>query len=246
MALFPHLLCPPRLSPPSSSLQVPLKRPPRRLSAAYCLVPILQKWKVRIQPAGCGLPGLRRDTAALAANAASILESLIDHRTSSAQSRRTHPPTSSHLPICLGRVESIQWMKDHLDPSSCSKNSPRNPPDATHLAPTNRKPQQLILRACKLLRIFHYYVLRTAYEYGPIGTLLRIPCHTADAVSAAAAGHELHLVFLASCARCLTRRPANPDNQAPIFHFHPMFHSPRLAACGLPGHDNIASLFTPT
>ncbi|KAI3535395.1 hypothetical protein CSPX01_11506 [Colletotrichum filicis] len=57
-----------------------------------------------------------------------------------------------------GRLES-------LDPSSCSKNSPRNPPDATHLAPTNRKPHQLILRACKLLRLRTNTVLLVLY-YG--------------------------------------------------------------------------------
>ncbi|KAK1460833.1 hypothetical protein CMEL01_15130, partial [Colletotrichum melonis] len=121
-----------------------------------------------LQLAGCGLPGLRRDTAALAANAVSILESLIHHRTLHAQSRRTHSPTSSHLPICPGCVESIQWMKgrlESLDPSSCSKNSPRNPPDATHLAPTNRKPHQLILQACKLLRLRTNTVLLVLY-YG--------------------------------------------------------------------------------
>ncbi|KAK1641428.1 hypothetical protein BDP81DRAFT_133361 [Colletotrichum phormii] len=139
-------------------LQVPLKRP-RRHSAAYCLVPILrtQSTKVGSTDTTCRLLGLKRDTAA---NAASILESWIDHRTSRAQSCRTHPPTSSHLPICPGCVESIQWMKGRLDPSSCSKNSPRNPPDATHLAPTTRKLHHLILRACKL-PYYYTYLLRT-------------------------------------------------------------------------------------
>lgn len=38
VALFPHLLCPPRLSPPSSSLQAPLKRPSAGflLHVAWC------------------------------------------------------------------------------------------------------------------------------------------------------------------------------------------------------------------
>ncbi|KAK1521380.1 hypothetical protein CPAR01_14903, partial [Colletotrichum paranaense] len=180
---------------------------------------------LNLEPAGCGLPGLRRDTAALAANAVSILESLIHHRTSHAQSRRTHPPTSSHLPICPGCVKSIQWMKgrlESLDPSSCSKKFPTEP--ARRDAPGTHKQKTPPADSASL------QATTTAYEYGPIGTLLRIPCHNAAAV--AAAGHELHLVFLAFCARCLTRWPANPDNQAPISHFHPMFHSPRLAACG--------------
>ncbi|KAK1518722.1 uncharacterized protein CCOS01_11542 [Colletotrichum costaricense] len=225
--------CGPFSSPPLStkaiaSLQVPPKRPPAGASAAYGLVPILQRWKyvlridTYLQPAGCGLPGLRRDTAALAANAVSILESLIHHRT-------LHAPANVESPANLSRLRRVYPVDEGPSrvsrPLQLLKKFPTEP--ARRDAPGTHKQKTPPADSASL------QATTTVYEYGPIGTLVRIPCHTADAVSAAAAaGHELHLVFLASCARCLTRWPANPDNQAPISHFHPMFHSPRLAACG--------------
>ncbi|KAK1481013.1 hypothetical protein CCUS01_16074 [Colletotrichum cuscutae] len=100
-----------------ASLQVPPKRPPAGASAAYGLVPpcqyykyvrstYVQRWKyvlridTYLQPAGCGLPGLRRDTAALAANAVSMLESLIHRRTS-------HAPANVESPANLSRLRRV-------------------------------------------------------------------------------------------------------------------------------------------
>ncbi|UQC89090.1 uncharacterized protein CLUP02_14618 [Colletotrichum lupini] len=68
-------------------------------------------------------------------------------------------------------------MKGHLeslDPSSCSKKFPTEP--ARRDAPGTHKQKTPPADSASL------QATTTAYEYGPIGTLVRIPCHTADAL----------------------------------------------------------------